>query len=126
MSPVLFFIYLIDLREYMAERSEGLPSLGREARGLGWKRKDESLMIKMFMLLYANDTTVCSEYANGLQQASAALSDYCDKWSLRVNVGKTKVVVFSRGKIRKMPTIKYKGRSLEVVFEFQHLGVCFN
>ena len=25
-----------------------------------------------------------------------------------------------------MPTIKYKGRSLEVVFEFQYLGVCFN
>ena len=25
-----------------------------------------------------------------------------------------------------MPTIKYKGRSLEVVFEFQYLGVCFS
>ena len=34
-----------------------------------------------------------------------------------------KVVVFSREKIRKMPTIKYKERSLEVVFEFQYLGV---
>ena len=78
------------------------------------------------MMLYANNTTICSESANGLQQASDALSDYCDKWSLRVNVGKTKVVVFSRGKIRKMPAIKYKERSLEVVFECQHLGVCFN
>ena len=80
----------------------------------------------MFMLLYADDTTICPESAEGLQQALDALSDYCDKWSLRVNVDKTKVVVFSRGKIRKMPTIKYKGRSLEVVFEFQYLGVCFN
>ena len=51
-----------------------------------------------------------------------ALSDYCDKWSLRVNVDKTKVVVFSRGKIRKMPATKYKGRSLEAVFEFQYLA----
>ena len=25
-----------------------------------------------------------------------------------------------------MPTVKYKGQSLEVVFEFQYLGVCFN
>ena len=65
-------------------------------------------MLKMFMLLYADDTTVCSESAEGLQQALDALSDYCDKWSLRVNVDKTKVVVFSRGKIRKMPTVKYK------------------
>ena len=69
---------------------------------------------------------ICSESAEGLQQALDALSDYCDKWSLRVNVDKTKVVVFSRGKIRKMPTFKYKGRSLEVVFEFQYSGVCFN
>ena len=101
----------------------GHPSLGREARGLGWEREDESLMLKMFMLLYADDTTICPESAEGLQQALDALSDYCDKWSLRVNVDKTKVVVFSRGKIQKMPTIKYKGRSLEVVFEFQYLGV---
>ena len=86
----------------------------------------ESLMLKMFMRLYADGTTICSESAEGLQQALDALSDYCDKWSLRVNVYKTKVVVFSRGKIRKMPTVKYKGQSLEVVFEFQYLGVCFN
>ena len=39
LSPVLFAIYLNDLQEYMAERSEGLPSLGREARGLGWEGK---------------------------------------------------------------------------------------
>ena len=66
LSPVLFAIYLNDLQEYMAERSEGLPSLRREARGLGWEREDESLMLKMFMLLYADDTTICSESA-GLQ-----------------------------------------------------------
>ena len=110
LSPVLFAIYLNDLQEYMAERSEGLPSLGREARGLGWKREDESLMLKMFMLLYADDTTICSESAEGLQQALDALSDYCDKWSLRVNVYKTKVVVFSRGKIRKMRTVSTRDK----------------
>ena len=76
--------------------------------------------------MYAGDTTICSESAELLQQALDALSDYCDKWNLQINVDKTKVVVFSRGKIRKMPTIKYKGRSLEVVFEFQYLGICFN
>ena len=64
------------------------------------------------MLLYADDTTICSESAEGLQQALDALSNYIDKWSLRVNVYKTKVVVFSRGKIRKMPAINYKGQSL--------------
>ena len=46
LSPVLFAIYLNDLQEYIAERLEGLPSLGREARGLGWEREGESLMLK--------------------------------------------------------------------------------
>ena len=61
MSPVLFAIYLNDLQEYMAERSEGFSSLGREVRGLGWEREDKSLMLKKIMLLYAGDTTICSE-----------------------------------------------------------------
>ena len=61
LSPVLFAIYLNDLQEYMAKRSEGLPSFGCEARGLGWEREDESLMLNNFMLLYADDTTICSE-----------------------------------------------------------------
>ena len=78
-SPVLSAIYLNDLQEYMAERSEGITSLGREARGLGWESEDESLMLKMFMRLYADDATICSEYAEGLHQALVDLSDYCDK-----------------------------------------------
>ena len=35
------------------------------------------------MLLYADDI-----FSEGLQQALDALFDYCDKWSLRVNVDK--------------------------------------
>ena len=62
----------------------------------------------------------CVESAVGLQQALDAMSDYCEKWSLRVNVEKNKVVVFSRGKIRKTPTIMYKEQPLEVVFDFQY------
>ena len=33
--------------------------------------------------------------------------------------------VFSREKIRKTPTIKYKGQPLEAVFDFQYRGLCF-
>ena len=47
-------------------------------------------MLKMFILLYADDTTICAESAVRLQQALGAMCGYCDKWSLRVNVEKTK------------------------------------
>ena len=108
LSPVLCAMYLNDMQEYIAERSEGLPSLGREAKGLGLGWEMYITEVKMSMLLYADDTVICSESAEGLQQALDALSDYCDKWSLRANIDKN-LVVFSRGKIRKMATIKYKG-----------------
>ena len=50
----------------------------------------------MFMLLYADETVICSESAEGLQQALDALSDYCDKWSLRVNIDKKHSRLFKR------------------------------
>ena len=39
---------------------------------------------------------------------------------------KKKAVVFSRGKIRKTPTIKYNGQPLELVFDLQYLGLFFH
>ena len=52
--------------------------------------------VKMFMLLYADETVICSESAEGSQQALDALSDYCDKWSLRVNIDKKHSRLFKR------------------------------
>ena len=41
-------------------------------------------------------------------------------------MAKTKIIVFSRGKIRKIPTFKYINQQIEVVFDFQYLGLKFN
>ena len=83
-------------------------------------------MLKMFLLLYADDTVVCAESAEDLQKALDAMSEYCDLWKLKINVNKTKVVVFSRGKIRNIPRFEYGGQSVEVVFGFQYLGIYLN
>ena len=53
LSPMLFAIYFNDLQTFMEERIEGLSSLGRESRKLGWENEDETLMLKMF-ILYLN------------------------------------------------------------------------
>ena len=79
LSPMLFAIYFNDLQTFMEERIEGLSSLGRESRKLGWENEDETLMLKMFILLYADDTTICAESAVRLQQALGAMCGYCDK-----------------------------------------------
>ena len=61
-----------------------------------------------------------------LQIALNVVYEYCNDWYLTVNTSKTKIVVFSRGKIRKLPVIKFGDSILEVVFEYTYLGILFN
>ena len=51
---------------------------------------------------------------------------YCSDWNLSVNASKTKVVIFSKGKIRNKPDFFYNGCNLEVVDDFIYLGVKMN
>ena len=56
----------------------------------------------MSCLLYADDIVLLSESAKGLQKSLDILKTYCDKWNLKVNIGKTKVIVFNKsGRILK-------------------------
>ena len=53
-------------------------------------------------LLYADDLILISSTAEGLQNCLNQLSDYCLKWDLRVNISKSKVIVYNKsGKILK-------------------------
>ena len=45
-------------------------------------------------MLLADDAVLLSEDAQGLQQMLDSLHGYCNKWSLTVNVDKTKILVF--------------------------------
>ena len=126
LSPLLFAIYLNDLHSFISSSVQGLPLLAKEIDNAKDDNADEELMLKLFILLYADDTVICSESAEGLQVALDAMSTYCEKWSLQINSNKTKVMVFSRGKIKKLPKLKYRNENLEVVFGFQYLGIWFN
>ena len=56
-------------------------------------------MFKMFLLLYADDIVIFANSAEELQHSLDSLGDYCRKWKLKVNVKKTKVMVFRKGGI---------------------------
>ena len=89
---------------------------------------DEELTnyLKLFVLLYADDTILLSENANDLQKALDGMKEYCDLNNLFVNVEKTKVVVFSKGKIRNKPVLKFGNHIIEVVDKYKYLGIEFN
>ena len=54
------------------------------------KITDEDLFINLHSLLYADDTIILAENPEELQTALDALSNYCEKWKLRVNTEKNK------------------------------------
>ena len=62
---------------------------------------DVEVFLKLFTLLYADDTIILD---HELQSALEGVKQYCDAWNLKVNTGKTKVVIFSRGKISLVET----------------------
>ena len=55
------------------------------------------IYLKLFILLYAEDTVLMAESPEELQMLLDAFDDYCTIWKLKVNVDKTKIMIFSRG-----------------------------
>ena len=78
------------------------------------------------LLLYADDTVIFAETAHDLQKALNAMQRYCDMWNLKINASKTKIVIFSKGKLRNKQDFMLINNHLEVVDDFDYLGVRYN
>ena len=124
LSPLLFAIYLNDLSKVLIQQYEGLPLI----YNLTYDQLGEEYLAfcKFYILLYADDTAILAENPRELQCSLNALYEYCKSNDLTVNTTKTKVMVFSKGKIRKLPTVTFGERRLDIVFEYHYLGVIFN
>ena len=111
LSPLLFSLFLNDLEEMFV--SEGYDGLDID-------------MFKIFMLLYADDIVLFAKSAEELQEGLNLLHGYCIKWKLKINVNKTKIVVFRKGGI--LPrnlSFYYDEQQLEIVNKFRYLGLVF-
>jgi hypothetical protein len=75
-------------------------------------------------LLYADDLILLSESEKGLQSCLDSLNSYCNRWKLKINITKTKVMVFRKGK-RKFSQFNFTTDSqhIEVVEKYKYLGV---
>jgi hypothetical protein len=52
-----------------------------------------------------------------------SFQDYCSIWKLKVNTDKSKVMVFSRGKLPRNLNFSSNGEKLEIVNGFNYLGI---
>ena len=64
-----------------------------------------------------------AESAADLQNLLNSFADYVDIWKLKVNVDKTKIMVFSRGRPPANLFFQYNGSQLDIVNDFNYLGV---
>ena len=112
LSPILYSMYVNDCEMHFIRENCPFLELG---------------LISIFLLMYADDTVLISETSEGLQSMLYALCSYNNEWKLSLNVSKTKIVVFRNGGVlRENDKWFYHGNEIEVVNEFNYLGLLFN
>ena len=124
MSPLLFAIYLNDFNTFLSEKYNGLSKVSNSIAN------ELQTYLKIFCLLYADDTLVLAESAIDLQKALDGLYDYCNKWALNVNLDKTKIIVFAPGRRRVFKNFdlpfKFGDSKIDIVDDYVYLGTKFN
>ena len=82
--------------------------------------------MKLFVLLYADDTIILAENPTDLQEALNAAYSYCNLWKLKINIDKTKIIRFSKRRILNNPPIFWlNNERVEVVDNYTYLGTTF-
>lgn len=113
LSPLLFSLYLFDIEANLREK------------GLTGVRILKDL--ELHLLMFADDTVIISSTPRGLQLKIWALKRYFANLKLKVNLGKTRVVVFRRGgRLPKNLKFYFGEDEIEIVKQCVYLGVPFS
>ena len=112
MSTTFFSFYLNDLSKCFNYQCDPVP--------LG------NCGLHISCLMYADDIVLLSKSAKVLQTLLCRLEDVCNKWNLKVNINKTKIIIFNKaGRVPKGHNFTYGNILLEHVNEYKYLGIYF-
>lgn len=111
LSPFLFAMYINDLEKELEENGVNGIDIG---------------MIKILLLLYADDIVLFGDSPGELQKSLSVLEVYCRRWCLNVNINKTKIIVFRKGgRLPQNLQFKFNDKIIEIVNKFCYLGIVF-
>ena len=111
LSPTLFNLYINDLAKTIKDSNIGI------------QLND----LNVSTLIYADDLVLISENESNLQKMIDIIKDWCSKWRLVVNVGKTKIIHFRT--LRNNRTdfeFTYGNEKLEITNSYVYLGIMLN
>ena len=123
---MLFSLYLADLNEFISRSCKGLEKIQEMDQLVHDQTEDLVSYIKLYILMYADDTVLLAESPEDLQKYLDTLNEYCNSFDLKINTSKTKIFIFSRGKLKNIPSAKFADMKLDVVNDYNYLGVTFN
>ena len=111
LSPVLFSLFIDELYQIITKAGFKGVQLTQD-------------MFDLFVLLYADDVVIFADTVVGLQRLINCLGQFCDKWKLKANFKKTKVVTFRKGgHSSRNEKWHLNGTSIEVVSYYNYLGL---
>ena len=118
LSPVLFSMYLNDLENFLQES---------QINGISLDIINDEIthFSKLVVLLYADDTVLLADNEQELQNSLDAFYDYCERWKLKINMNKTKVVIFGA---RKTDSYRFTlgNDEVEISDRYKYLGIFFS
>ena len=110
LSPLLFNIFIHDLPTDIAQDSP-----------------DDSIRlnnISLDCLMYADDIVLLAKDAAGMQSLLDRLGNFCLKWKLKVNLNKTKIMVFKRrNTMRETRYFKLLNNVIDQTDKYKYLGI---
>ena len=111
LSPTLFALFINDL--------------ARELKELGIGVKINELVIPI--LLFADDVVLLAECEKDLQLLLDKLVQWCNKWKIKINESKSKIMHFRPKQYRLTDFVfNFSGNYIEMVSSYKYLGVMFD
>ena len=111
LSPSLFNIFVNDIPDVIKE-TNNTPCLGDQPIGC---------------LLYADDLVIMSHELEDLQKKLFDLQDYCNRWHLKVNTKKTKIIRVGKGNHHNLvKKITINDEPIDFVNSHPYLGIAIS
>ena len=118
LSPILFAIFLNDLESFMANN-------GATGLNLDLNYDQLTIFLKIFVLLYADDTVIFGTDENQFQANLDLFFEYATTWKLDINYDKTKIMIFGTRNDDRFE-FKLGTHAISICKEFKYLGVIFS
>ena len=107
-SSLLFMIFVNDIIENIDSDLNGIFTLNE---------------LRIFMLLYADDQVLIANTPQAMKGLLKNLEIYCKKNFLKINIDKTKCMIFEKGRANTIYNFYLYGKKIEIVQEFKYLGI---